>query len=103
MSEDFAPFWSIVSHKVKEKYEFQIRDPQDYPHGYLLKTLLYHCGIELTLTDKIPLFLSHQPFQFDDILGFCIRTKVYDFPVMTLHKLTSLESVEGAEATLNRL
>lgn len=62
----------------------------DYPHGYLLKTILYHCGIHVVIHEKIPLFIAQHPFSSDDIINFTTRSKVYDFPAMSVHKLTSL-------------
>ena len=56
-SPEFTAFWEIVQHKVGESYEFTMKEPEDYPHGYLLRTVLYHCGINIHLTDKMHLFL----------------------------------------------
>ena len=54
-----------------------MKDPQDYPHGYLLKSILYHCDITLPISDKIKLFQTAQPFSVDDSVKFNIRSKVY--------------------------
>lgn len=43
-----------------------MKEAHDYPHGYLLKTVLYHCGISVKITDKLKLFYNEQPFSIDD-------------------------------------
>ena len=84
---EFDPFWEIVSKKVKERYDFEMKDPQDYTHGYLLKTVLYHCGIEIQLHDRLKLFQVNKPFTEDDKVRFLTKSKVYDFPSMTIHQI----------------
>lgn len=65
-------------------------DPQDYPHGYLLQTILYHCGIKVRIRDKLKLFTSPTPLLVDDIVGFSCRSKIFDYPSMGLYRLTNL-------------
>lgn len=103
LSAEFQPFWSIVRSKVREKYEFEMKEAEDYPHGYLLKTVLYHCGINAIITDKTKLFISEFPFSPDDIKEFTVISKVYDFPSMSIHKLTNYEGIEEKERIITRL
>jgi hypothetical protein len=56
ISPDFRPFWQIIAAHVATRYEFDIKDPQDYPHGYLLKAVLYHCELTITISDRLRLF-----------------------------------------------
>ena len=53
---------------MRELYEFEMKDPEDYPNGYLLRTVLFHCGIKLRqMTANVRLFVKEQPFEVDKI------------------------------------
>ncbi len=64
-----------------------IKHVDDYPHGYLLKTVLYHCGFELEIRDKLKLFYTSNPFTADDKISFVSRCQIYDFPSMKIYGL----------------
>ena len=64
-----------------------MKDPQDYPHGYLLKSILYHCDITIPISDRIKLFQTAQPFSVDDTVKFNVRSKVYEYPSMSVYQL----------------
>lgn len=44
-----------------------MKEPEDYHHGYLLLTILYHCGLKVNITDKTKLFVNSNPFTPEDI------------------------------------
>jgi hypothetical protein len=69
----------------------------------LLRTVLYHCGIKLKITDSLKLFVSEHPFEVDDIVAFTVRSKVFDFPSMSIYKLLNLKSIEEQERIVARL
>jgi hypothetical protein len=71
-----------------------MKEPEDYPHGYLLRTVAYHCGIRLKLTDKLRLFVTQSLFEVDDIIDFTVRSRVFEYPSMSVHKLTNLAGIE---------
>lgn len=66
MCVDFEPFWAIVRKIVQKRYEIDMKQPQDYPHGYLLKTVLHQCDIKIKINDKLKLFQTPQPFSIND-------------------------------------
>jgi hypothetical protein len=105
ISPDFHPFWQIVAARVAALYEFDMKDPQDYPHGYLLKAVLYHCELTITISDRLRLFQNALPFSIDDGVQFVVRSRVFDFPAMTLHQLASTDglSQDQPERLLPRL
>lgn len=72
-----------------------MKEPQDYPHGYLLKSVLYHCDIKITISDKLKMFQDSQPFTIDDGVEFVTRSKVYDFPSMSIHSIASTVGVSA--------
>ena len=37
--------------------------------------------------------MTENPFEVDDIINFQVRSKVYDFPSMSLWKLKSLDGI----------
>ena len=80
-----------------------MKEPEDYPHGYLLKTVLYHCGIKIKSIEKLKLFVSENPFEVDHIVEFIVKSKVFDFPSMTVHKLTNMEGIAEQERIISRL
>jgi hypothetical protein len=105
MSADFQPFWSIVSTNVLKIYEFQMKEPQDYPHGYLLKSVLYHCDINIRINDKLKMFHNPFPFSIDDGVEFVTRSRVFDFPSMDIYRIADTGELtnEQLERLLPRL
>ncbi len=89
ISNDFMPFWQIVKARTAVAYEFDMKEPQDYPHGYLLKAVLYHCELKISVSDKLVLFQNAQPFSIDDKVEFVVRSRVFDFPSMAIYQLSS--------------
>jgi hypothetical protein len=63
--------------RVLELYEFEMKNPVDYPHGYLLKTVMYHCGIKLRIRDDFKLFFAATPFTSENEVSFECHSKVY--------------------------
>ena len=53
----------------------------------MLKTIVYHCGIKIILSDKVKLF-TDQPFNPDSIVDFIVKSKVYTYPTMSIYKLS---------------
>ena len=102
---EFEPFWAIVGDKVKKKYDVEMKDPQDYAHGHLLKTVLYHCGIKVTIHGKLKLFRIEKPFTEDDKVEFLTKSKIYDFPSMSLHRIADTSAIppDQTERKLSRL
>ena len=80
-----------------------MKEPEDYPHGYLLNTVLYHCGIKIKIIEKLRLFISEQPFEVDHIVDFVVKSKVFDFPSMSVHKLINMEGIVEEKRIISRL
>ena len=72
-----------------------MKEPQDYPHGYLLKTVLFQCGIKIKIGDKLKMFQTLQPFSTNDDIGFVLKTKIYDFPSMSIFEIASTEGINA--------
>jgi hypothetical protein len=71
-----------------------MKEPQDYPHGYLLKSVLYHCDIKVKISDKLEMFRHPHPFSIDDPIEFNTRTKVLDFPSMSIYKIADTSRIQ---------
>ena len=74
-----------------------MKEPQDYPHGYLLKSALYHCDIKIKISDKLRMFQDSQPFSIDDGVEFVARSKVYDFPSMSIHSIANTGEISAEQ------
>lgn len=66
-----------------------MKEPQDYPHGYLLKSVLYHCDIKIKISDKLRMFQGSHPFSIDDGVEFVTRSKAFDFPSMSIYRIAN--------------
>ena len=55
------------------------------PHGYLLKSVLYHCGFDIKLTEKTSLFMNPKPFAMPDWVKFTCKIDSFDFPNMKVY------------------
>ena len=87
-TEECRLFWDIVKKKVKEVYKIEIKDEEyvNLTHGYLLKTILDHCGFEIALNTNLLLFTVQEPFSTSDWIDFKSKCESYTFPSMEIYK-----------------
>lgn len=57
-------------------------NPEDLSHGYLLISVLYHCGFKIKIQNRIKLFTTHNPFTLRDWESFDVSIKTFDYPQM---------------------
>lgn len=89
-SHETKAFWEIILKKVKDYFKIEYSNYLDLPHGYLLKTVLYHCGFDIKLSSSIVLFSSPDPFSIKDWVKFVSKCECMMFPSMEVHKKTKI-------------
>ena len=75
----------------------------DLPHGYLLKTVLYHCGFNVKLSNSIVLFSTPDPFSVKDWIEFKSNSETFTFPGMEAYKKAKITPGLNQEQTIHKL
>lgn len=93
----------IVSEDVKKTYGIIMKNAYDLAHGYLLLSVLYHCGFKIFIQNKIDLFINPLPFSSRDWIGFDCKTKTLDFPMMKVYQKAKVDMNMPKEVNITRL
>jgi hypothetical protein len=73
------------------------------PHGYLLKSVLYHCGFEIKITEKTALFMSEKPFADDHWIKFACKIESFEFPNFKLYTKVNTDPTFDFETNKSHL
>lgn len=70
-----------------EQYEVEIEVMPTVSAGALLHAVLYHCAIQIKFDINVKLFLSDEPFKEADWVGFCVDSRVFEYPSFEIQKM----------------
>ena len=76
--------------KLRDSYKIEYKNYLDLPHGYLLKTVLYHCDFDIKLSSSLVLFSTPDPFSIKDWIQFISKSSYFTFPEMEVYKKTKI-------------